>query len=148
LFTATAATAVFARAGARVAGGLSPIGEARPVTDLPAQHLEAQRADTTGNLRLSAVFLDDLGHRLLLGLHRLDEADQRLKPLDDPGGGLFADEPPRLARPPLAGDVDAVGGEQAMRPIAWRRCRVKARSRSSSSLGMRTRLKALRLPRV
>ena len=108
-----AATAVFPRTEARVARDLSPIGEARPVADLPAQYLKGQGAYAPGDLRLRANFLDRLGHRLLLGLHRCDQSGEHLQPLNDPLGCLFNDELPRLARPPLAGDVDAVGGQQA-----------------------------------
>ena len=39
-------------------------------------------------------------------------ADEHLQPLNDPLGCFFADELPGLACPPLAGDVDAVGGQQ------------------------------------
>ena len=69
-----AATAVFPRTEAGVAGDLPAVGEARPVADLPTQYLEGQRSDAPGDLRLRANFLDGLGHRLLLGLHRFDQS--------------------------------------------------------------------------
>lgn len=52
-------------------------------------------------------------HHLLLRLHRLDKAYQCPEPLHDPGGGFLQKALPWASRPPLAGDVDPVRGEEA-----------------------------------
>lgn len=107
---------MFPRTETGIAGDLSPVREARPVAHFPAQHFKGQGPDSPRDLSPGALFLNGRGHRLLLGLHRLNEAHQRPQALEDPGGGLLADAPPRPARPPLAGDVDAVRGQQAASP--------------------------------